>query len=104
YSAVYFARSLNYTLNKKVTVPVYENGQNLNAELIPVANEVVRTKAGVFQCWKLSLTIKLNNVLKPMGDLFLWLSDDSKRYLVKFDAKLKLGSVYGNLVNVKERN
>lgn len=103
YSAVYYARALSYTLNKKITFPVYENGQNFNVEMIPVANELVRNKAGIFQCWKIWLSVKINNVLKPAGDLYLWLSDDSKRYIVKFDAKLKLGSLYGNLISVRER-
>ena len=58
---------------------------------------------GAFQCWKLKVTIKLNNVLKPTGDMFLWLSDDSKRYPVRFDAKIKIGSLIGNLTSLRER-
>ncbi len=103
FSAIYFARTLNYSLNEKQIFPIYENNQNLDVEMLPVANELVRTKAGTFQCWKILVTVKLNNVLRPTGDVYLWLSDDSKKYVVKFDAKLKIGSLYGNLVSIRER-
>jgi KDO2-lipid IV(A) lauroyltransferase len=103
FSAIYYARALNYELNRKQTFWVYENGQNLSVELLPLGREVVSIGAGVFQCWKIKVDIKLDNVLRPTGDLFLWLSDDSKKYVVKFDAKVKIGSLLGRLVSIKER-
>lgn len=103
FSALYFARSLTYSLNKMQVVPVYENGQNWNIEVTPVANEFVNSGVGAFQCWKLKITAKLNNVLSPTGDMYLWVSDDSKKYPVKFDTKLKIGSLLGSLTSIKER-
>jgi len=103
FSALYFARSIDYELNKKESFWIYENGQNLSVELMPQAKEMVTTKAGVFQCWKIKVDIRINNVLRPTGDIFMWLSEDSKKYLVKFDAKVKIGSLMGRLVSVRER-
>lgn len=103
FSALYYARSFDFDLNKKESFWIYENGQNLSVELLPIAKEIVTTKAGVFQCWKIKVDVKLNNVLRPTGDLYMWLSDDSKKYLVKFDAKVKIGSLMGRLISVRER-
>jgi len=103
FSGLLYLRTLNYELNQKQVVRVYENRQNLEVELLPVANEFVNTKVGAFQCWKIKISVLLNNVLRPTGDMFIWLSDDSKKYIVKFDAKLKIGSLYGNLVSLRER-
>ncbi len=103
WSALFFVRLQDYELNKKFTIPVYENDKNMVAEFIPVANELVRTKAGVFQTWKILMELKLNSVLRPSGAMYMWVSDDSKRYLVKFDIKLNLGSLAGELVSVRER-
>ncbi len=102
FSALYFARTLNYQLNRKQKFMVYENANNWEVELLPVANELVTTSVGAFQCWKILVKVALNNVLKPTGDIYMWLSDDSKKYLVKFDAKIKIGSLYGNLTSVRE--
>lgn len=102
WSAIYYARYLNYKLNEKQRFVVYENGQNWEVELTPVANELVTSGVGAFQCWKILVHVSLNNVLKPMGDVYMWLSDDSKKHLVKFDAKIKIGSLYGVLTSIKE--
>ncbi len=103
WSAIYYARYLNYKLKEKQRFIVYENGQNWEVELTPVANELVTSRVGAFQCWKILVHVSLNNVLKPMGDVYMWLSDDSKKHLVKFDAKIKIGSLYGILTSIKER-
>lgn len=103
WSAIYYARYLNYKLNEKQRFVVYENGQNWEVELLPVANELVTSRVGAFQCWKILVHVSLNNVLKPMGDVYMWLSDDSKKHLVKFDAKIKIGSLYGLLTSIRER-
>jgi len=103
FSGIYFARTLNYKLNQTQTFYVYENGKNWQVELTPVANELIVSKVGAFQCWKIKVDVKLDNVLKPTGDIFMWLSDDSKKYLVKFDAKIKIGSLHGNLKSIRER-
>ena len=102
-SAFYYARALDYQLGKKQSFTIYENVQNWNVEALPVAHEVITSGAGSFQCWKIKVEVKLNNVLSPTGDMYMWLSDDSKKYLVRFDGKVKVGSVYGNLVSVRER-
>lgn len=103
FSGVYHLRLIDYELNKPVRFPVYEKSKNLQVVVTPVANELVTSKVGVFQCWKLSVQVELNNNLQQMGESHLWLSDDSKRYIVKFDAKVKIGSLKGNLVDLKER-
>lgn len=103
WSGVYFARTLNFKPNEKQSVYVYENGKNYKVELLQVGSEMVQTKVGAFQCSKISVTITLDNVLRPTGDIFMWLSEDSKRYLVKFDAKIKIGSLYGNLISIREK-
>jgi Kdo2-lipid IVA lauroyltransferase/acyltransferase len=103
FTALYYARLLEFQKDKPVEFTVYENNQNLVVGLLPVANEIVQTKSGVYQCWKLAVTVKLENVLKPTGEMFLWLSDDFKKYIVKFEAKLKIGSLRGELISLRER-
>jgi Kdo2-lipid IVA lauroyltransferase/acyltransferase len=103
FSALYYARALNYKIGQKQTFIVYENSQNWEIGLLPIATELIHTPVGAFQCHKIKVTATLNNVLTPMGDTHMWLSDDSKKYLVKFDAKIKIGSLYGVLSSVKER-
>lgn len=103
WSGIYYARTLNFKPGEKQVVWVYENGKNYKVELTQIGREIVNSKVGSLQCLKISVVITLDNVLRPTGDVFMWLSDDSKRFLVKFEAKIKIGSLYGNLVSVRER-
>lgn len=103
FSAIYYARTLNFKLNQKQSFVVYENGKNWDVELNPVAHEIVKVPAGVFQCFKILVTVKFENYLRPTGDVYIWLSDDDKKFIVKFDARVKIGSIFGNLVNIRER-
>lgn len=102
WSALYYARALSYQLHKTQTFVVYENGQNWTISLTPVAMELIQSPVGAFHCFKIQVKVTLNNVLTPMGDTFMWLSDDSKKYLVKFDTKIKIGSMNGIITSIKE--
>jgi Kdo2-lipid IVA lauroyltransferase/acyltransferase len=104
FSAIYYARVLEYRLNEKQEFRVYENNKRMSVTLVPVGNELVQTPVGTFQCWKLKVSVQLDNVLKPAGDMYAWLSDDFKKYLVKFDAQLKIGSLRGTLVELRDRS
>ena len=103
FSAVYYARTLKYEMGRTEHFPIYENGKNLEVGLTPIGREVVTTGVGAFQCWKLKLSLRINNVLSPTGDVFLWLSDDHKKYVVKFEAAIKIGSLNGLLTEIRER-
>lgn len=103
FSALYYSRTLDYKIGEKQSFFIYENGKIIEVELLPVATELVTAPVGAFQCLKIKVSIRIDNVLKPMGDVFMWLSDDSKKYIVKFDAKIKIGSLNGGLVAIKER-
>ena len=104
YTALYYARTLDYALGRTEVLDLYENGKNMQLKLTPVGTELVVSSLGAFQCLKIRVQLALNNVLKPMGDVFIWLSDDSKKYIVKFDAKIKIGSLNGLLIGIKEKS
>lgn len=103
WGALYYARTLNFSKGKTYTFPVFEKGKNFDISLTALENEIVRTPVGIFQAWKLGVKIRLAQHLKQTGDIFLWISDDSSRFIVKFEGKIKIGSLKGTLVELKER-
>ncbi len=104
FTALFFVRTLDYQLNRTESFYLYENGKTFEVRLTPVANEFMNVEVGAFQCWKIKVELALNNVLSPTGDIFMWLSDDSKQYIVKFDAKIKIGSLNGELISIRDKN
>jgi hypothetical protein len=40
-------------------------------------------------------------VLEKKGDSFMWLTDDDRRFLVRLEAKVKIGSVVAELKQIE---
>jgi KDO2-lipid IV(A) lauroyltransferase len=104
FTAFFAARAVDPKPGQKIRFPIYENGKNLDAEFTVLGHETLKTRAGLFPCWKLSLQLQLDNVLMQTGEVLLWLSDDPKHFPVKFQAKIKIGALAGTLVSVRDRS
>lgn len=87
----YVFRCLPLADNSKITVPIFaplgEGPIGLESEV--VGKEEVETPAGTFNCYKL--------FLKLVQQTF-WISDDSHRYVVKFEA----GGITGMLQSIRQ--
>ncbi len=38
-------------------------------------------------------TLRVDGVPKPSGEIYIWLSDDDRRIILKLEAKVKIGTV-----------
>ena len=65
----------------------------LNAEVI--RREKISTPAGDFNTVVIKPTISLDGKFSPVGDIFVWLTDDDRKFLVRIESKLKIGKVVG---------
>ena len=36
------------------------------------------------------------------GDIFFWITDDDRKFLVKVQSKIKIGSLFGELVELRK--
>jgi hypothetical protein len=91
FSALFLLRTLDYELEKKEMIKIFENGKTHDVEVLPILAEKVDSPLGVFPCLKIKV-----------GEFFIWLSDDMKKYIVKFEAKTKMGTLGGMLVSKRD--
>ena len=63
--------------------------------------ELADTPLGRVQTVVLKPVTKYQGVLKSQGDSFLWLTDDDRRYPVRLEAKVKVGTVVAELKKVE---
>ena len=66
--------------------------------------ELVQTSAGHFLALKLETSSGLGGMFKGGGTFLLWLSDDERKLPVRFEAKVKLGRVFGSVKQVRLSN
>jgi hypothetical protein len=66
-----------------------------------VGREELDTRAGVLKTVKVKPEAATRGVLERKGDSYMWLTDDDHRYLVRIEAKVKIGSVVAELKKIE---
>lgn len=94
-SAIYYARTLKFEDGKKLHFPMTTNGSQWETEVTIMGREEVQTKMGYMKAIKCKVETRFNGVLQQQGDAFMWFSDDEKKYLLRFEAKVRIGWVAG---------
>ena len=104
FSALYFVRSLPLRVGYKFGFPMVTRTKVwlLKAEVVGVGNiDVMDQKISAY---KVKAVTQFPGVLKKRGDILFWFSNDSKKRLLRFEAKVKIGSVKGELIDYHAGN
>lgn len=94
-SAVYYVRTQSMETGKIIKFPMTANGRVWDTEVHVVAREEIDTKAGKMKAIKCKVMTYFKGNLEQKGDAFIWFSDDDRKFLLKFEAKVKIGWVAG---------
>lgn len=97
FSALYYLRTFTLKVGKKIQFHVGHEGKNLMLTAEVVRKETISTDAGDFDCVVVKPSISLDGHFKPMGDVFVWLTDDDRKFIVRVESKIKIGTVVGQL-------
>ena len=63
--------------------------------------EEVELMGKKFQAFKITAQTQFPGVLKKSGDINFWVATDDSRAVLKFTAKIKIGTVKGELIKIK---
>ena len=96
-SVFYVARLHKVKPGDRFIIYLNEKGSFRKVRVIAEKTETVETPVGNFPSIKLSTT---GGLFRQGGDLRIWYSEDHLRIPTKFEADLKLGKVYGQLIRV----
>ncbi|MBI3544188.1 MAG: DUF3108 domain-containing protein [Deltaproteobacteria bacterium] len=94
-SAIYYVRTLPFEIGKVLRFPMTTNGNQWETEVSVLGREEVSTKMGYMKAFKTKIETRFKGVLQQQGDAFMWFSDDERKYLLRFEAKVRIGSVVG---------
>lgn len=96
-SVVYFVRGLPMDPEVKYSIPIINQGkvEILNAQY--EKTELIQTKLGEKMAYKVIIYTKHEGETIKGGSMIFWYSADEKRIFLKFDAKIKIGSVSGEI-------
>lgn len=103
-SAMYYMRTIPLPTGAQITFPVISEGKNWEAVVTVMGREVLKTPMGKTPAVKLRLEAKYQGILQQKqgdGGSYIWFSDDDRRYTLKLEAKVRIGTVLAELKRVE---
>lgn len=94
-SGIFYVRTLQFEVGKTLKFPMTTNGSQWETEVSVLGREEVSTKMGYLKAFKCKIETRFNGALTQQGDAFMWFSDDDRKFLIKFEAKVRIGWVAG---------
>lgn len=100
YSAVYYMRNFKWETGKEYSFRVTNDEENLVFSGRALRREVLQTKLGPMKAIVIQPNIVLKGKFKPIGENLIWLSDDDRRYILRIEAKIKIGTLISEVVKI----
>jgi Protein of unknown function (DUF3108) len=100
-SGIYLTRLRELRVGATFPVMISDNGIIKEIETRVTAKQPVQALAGPFSALKVETSSGLGTLFKGGGTFLIWFSDDERRLPVKFEAKVKLGKVFGTIKHYK---
>lgn len=98
FSALHFGRGLLKGVGKVGEFPVVTRGKLWILKMEVLAIEEIEVNDTVYQAYKVKAETRFPGVLKKKGDILFWFSADDKKLFLKFEAKVKIGSISGEMI------
>ena len=102
-SSFYYLRTMeNFNKDKTIVFDVYDGGKIWSVEVYTLGREIVKTPAGEFSTIKIRTYPKYNGVFMNKGEVFLWITDDSRKVPVLMKSTLAVGSFVFTLKDMQQ--
>jgi hypothetical protein len=93
FSAAFYLRTFDWRPGIKTSFRVAHEGKNLVLTAEYVRKEKLSTPAGDFDCVVVKPTISLDGKFTPIGDVFVWMTNDDRKLIVRIESKIKIGKI-----------
>jgi hypothetical protein len=100
-SAIFYLRAFTLTPGKKLQFRVADDGKNVVFSGEVLRREEIETEIGKLKTVVVKPTLQVDGVFKPVGDIFIWLTDDDRKYVVRLESKIKIGTLVGKLKSIE---
>lgn len=101
YSALFYMRNFQWETGKEYSFYVANDNDNLVFSGKALRREVLNTKLGPMKAVVVQPHIVLKGKFQPIGDNFIWLSDDERKYVLRIESKIKIGTLVSEVVSIE---
>lgn len=102
FSAGYYVRTFQLTPGKKIAFRVGHEGTNILVTGTVVRRETLDTRLGPMKTVVISPRVEIDGIFKPVGEIFFWLTDDDRKFIVRIESKIKIGKVIAEVKKIEK--
>jgi hypothetical protein len=101
-SSLYYVRTLEeFNTGMPIVVTVHDSGKTWTVEVHVLGREKIKIPVGEFNTIKIRTYPKYEGVFLNKGEIFIWLTDDSRRVPVLMKSTITIGSIVSTLTDMK---
>jgi hypothetical protein len=100
FSAAFYMRVFTLTPGKVIEFKVSDNQKNMVVKANVIRRETLQTDIGELKTVVIKPEIAIDGIFKPMGEVFFWLTDDDRKFVVRIESKIKIGTIVGSLKEI----
>jgi hypothetical protein len=100
FSAAYYMRNFQWKVGQEIAFRVADDGENINFRGKAIRIEKIETEVGKFEALVIKPEFELKGVFKPVGDIYIWLSNDDRKYILKIESKIKIGTLVSEITEL----
>lgn len=97
YSAAYYMRMFQWDVGNENAFRIAHDGDNLIFKGKAIRREKITTKVGEFTALVIKPDIYLKGKFTPTGDIFIWLSDDDRKFILRIESEIKIGTLVSEI-------
>jgi hypothetical protein len=101
-SAAFYMRNFNLVPGKKVAFRVSDEGKNIVFKGQVLRKEKLKTPIGEIDTIVMKPEFEIDGVFSPTGDILFWLTDDDRKFIVRIESKIKIGTIIGQLESIEK--
>jgi hypothetical protein len=100
-SAAYYMRIFTMTPGKKLAFRVADEGKNIVFTGEVLRKEKLQTAIGELNTVVLKPTLTVDGVFTPVGEILVWMTDDDRKFIVRIESKIRIGSLVAKIQALK---
>lgn len=98
FSGIFYMRVFKWEIGKKYSFRVSDDEQNITFNGTAIEKEKLDTDAGEFNAIKIKAEVVARGSYKQTGNLYLWISDDDRKIVLRLEAEIKIGRVVSEII------
>ena len=100
-SAAFYARIFQLIPGKTVKFRLTDEGKNIVFQGHILRKEKLSTPMGELNTVVAKLDFEVDGVFKPVGDIYMWLTDDDRKFIVRIESAIRIGTLVAKLHSIE---